>query len=246
MVLTAIAAGGVLVQNGISILGTRMGAAGHRIRVRVAGPAHSPPADADDKNPRQTRDSGGLRRPVTRFVIAAAVILVAAPNLASSGAELARQWGIASGFFGGVPGGGNPLPEVAVVGAAIRAGAHTLAVSNVLGSNCFSMVVLLVLDIADGAESLPVGTGRGIAVGAVFAIVLSVDVRRWLVLHVPGNPLIQRDWMTAKWRRGAGITRYFGAGPGKEYGCLRQRDGSAIWRRVRAGPWFTDRTVRHV
>jgi cation:H+ antiporter len=179
MALTGVAAAGVLAGQeytvfGIGwapltiglgyVLGVRLI---HTNRERNEAQPERAPSTAD-------KSSGGLRRPVIGFVVAAAVILVAAPYLARSGAELAGKWGIASGFFGVVfLAAATSLPEVAVVGAAVKAGAYTLAVGNVFGSNCFNMMVLLVLDIVDGADSLLAGTEPGVVVGAVFAIMLT-------------------------------------------------------------------------
>jgi cation:H+ antiporter len=127
-----------------------------------------------DEKASENKASGGLRKPVIGFVAAAAVILIAAPFLARSAATLAEEWGIASGFFGMVfLAAATSLPEVAVVWAALKAGAYTLAVGNLFGSNCFNMVVFLVLDVVDGGGPLLATAEPGVIVGALFAIVLT-------------------------------------------------------------------------
>lgn len=114
-----------------------------------------------------------LRGPIVRFSIAAVAVLSAAPFLASSGSQLATQWGIASGFFGMLfLALATSLPEATVVVAAMKAGSHDLAVGNLLGSNCFNMAVLVVLDVADGSGALLARVDPGIALGALAAILL--------------------------------------------------------------------------
>jgi cation:H+ antiporter len=132
------------------------------------------PADEPDPATSQKPDDGrSLKRAITGFIIATALILVAAPSLARSAATLAEQWGISSGFFGVVfLAAATSLPEVSVVSAAIRAGSYTLAVGNLLGSNCFNMVILLVLDIVDGSGALLARVEPGVVMGAIFAILL--------------------------------------------------------------------------
>jgi cation:H+ antiporter len=179
MALTGVAAAGVLAGQEYTVFGIgwaplTIGLA-YVLGVRLIHTNRERSEAEPERAPSTTdKSSGGLRRPVIGFVVAAAVILVAAPYLARSAAELAEQWGIASGFFGVVfLAAATSLPEVAVVGAAVKAGAYTLAVGNVFGSNCFNMMVLLVLDVVDGADSLLAGTEPGVVVGAVFAIMLT-------------------------------------------------------------------------
>lgn len=126
--------------------------------------------DSDD------RESRRVKRPAIGFAAAAAAILVAGPYLARSSGELAQQWGIASGFFGMVfLAAATSLPEVAVVWTAIKGGAYTLGVGNIFGSNCFNMMVLPMLDIIDGSGSILGQAEPGIAIGAVFAIILTAQ-----------------------------------------------------------------------
>jgi cation:H+ antiporter len=83
-------------------------------------------------------------RPELRFAVmgfggSALIILIAAPFLAASAAELADSLGISHGFGGmlflAIT---TSLPEAAVSYGSVRAGAYNLAVGNLLGSNCFS------------------------------------------------------------------------------------------------------------
>ena len=56
--------------------------------------------------------------------------------------------------------------------ASIRRGAFDLAVGNLRRSNCFNMLVLCALDIADGPGSLLAQVESGIVIGAAFSITL--------------------------------------------------------------------------
>lgn len=124
----------------------------------------------------ERKASGSIKRPAIGFAVAAAAILAAGPFLARSAGALAEQWGIATGFFGMVfLATATSLPEVAVVWAAIRTRAYTLAVGNIFGSNCFNMVLLLFLDIANGGGNVLSQADPGMIVGAVFAIVLTAQ-----------------------------------------------------------------------
>lgn len=178
--LTAIAAAGVVAGQDIVLFGIGWAplalGAGYILGVRLIHTTRDRTPDAQAAASRVPGEAGGLRAPVIGFAISAAVILVAAPYLASSADQLARQWGIASGFFGLVfVAAATALPEVAVVGAAIKAGAYTLAVGNLFGSNCFNMTILIVLDVVDGAPSILANAEAGVIVGAVFAILLTAQ-----------------------------------------------------------------------
>lgn len=176
--LTAVAAGGIVAGQDFVLFGAGWApltiAAAYVLGVRLIHTNRG--AGASESNPVSSgRDAGqGILRPAIGFGIAAGAILIAGPYLARSAGELAEKWGIASGFFGMVfLAAATSLPEVAVVTAAMRAGAYTLAVGNIFGSNCFNMVVLVVLDFVDGPGALLAQAEPGIIVGAVFAIILT-------------------------------------------------------------------------
>ncbi len=132
---------------------------------------HAETADGPDAGRRNA-----LRGAAIGFVLAALVILFAARYLASSAATIAQQLGISSGFVGMVLlAVTTSLPEVTVSIAAVRSGSYDLAVGNLLGSNCFNMAILFVLDLVDGPGPLLAHVGPGLTIGALFAILLSVQ-----------------------------------------------------------------------
>jgi cation:H+ antiporter len=141
-------------------------------------------------------------RPELRFAVmgfggSALIILIAAPFLAASAAELADSLGISHGFGGmlflAIT---TSLPEAAVSYGSVRAGAYNLAVGNLLGSNCFNMAVLVPLDFVEGPGSMLAGVESALAVGGLFAVLLTalamLDVmnkaerRIWILEPGPG------------------------------------------------------------
>jgi cation:H+ antiporter len=92
---------------------------------------------------------GALRRAVLQFVLAAVVILGAAPVFAWSAKGVAEITGLGATFTGTLlVGFATSLPELVSTLAAVRMGAFDLAVGNLFGSNAFNMVIFAVLDPA--------------------------------------------------------------------------------------------------
>lgn len=120
------------------------------------------------------RHAAPLRRSLLGFALSALVILIAAPSLARSGAVLADQLGLSTGFVGLLlVAFATSLPEVAVSVESIRHEAYDLTVGNLLGSNCFNMAVLVVLDAADGRGSLLAASDGTTLIGAVFVMLMT-------------------------------------------------------------------------
>lgn len=137
-------------------------------RNREAPPFRTPGQVAETRPSRKD-----VRRAIVGFAVAALVILVAAPYLASSSAELADQLSISQGFAGMIfLAVTTSLPEAAVSYASVRTGAYNLAVGNLLGSNCFNMAALVPLDLVDGPGAMLRGVDPGLVVGALFGVLL--------------------------------------------------------------------------
>lgn len=114
-----------------------------------------------------------LRKAAVGFALSALVILFAARYVASSAGEIAELLGISSGIIGLVLVAlTTSLPEVTVSIAAMRSGSYDLAVGNVLGSNCFNIAILFILDLVDGPGAILGRVSPSLLVGAVFAILL--------------------------------------------------------------------------
>jgi cation:H+ antiporter len=180
--LTAIAAAGILTDSTVSLLGVGWAPlviagsylGGMRLLHANRGePPFSSIRDMTDAGDATVREPGSLVRPAVGFTIAALAILAAAPFLASSAATIAEQLGVTTGVVGvALLAVTTSLPEVSVTAASMRSGSYGLAVGNLLGSNCFNMALLLVLDLADGGGPLLAGVGPSVLVSALFAIVL--------------------------------------------------------------------------
>lgn len=176
--LTAIAAAGV-VSSGFSLAGLAWPTvaiafaygAGMRLlhRNRPEPPFRSPEDVATAR-----RRAVPLRRAIVGFGLSTLVILVAAPWLARSGADLAGQLGLSTGFVGLVLVAlATSLPELAVSVESIRNKAYDLTVGNLLGSNCFNMAALVILDVADGPGSLLARSDGTALIGALFGILMT-------------------------------------------------------------------------
>jgi cation:H+ antiporter len=114
-----------------------------------------------------------LRQAQIGFVLAAAMIVVAGPQLASSADALAEQTGLGETFFGTFALAlVTSLPELAVSVSALRIGAQNLAIANLLGSNATNMALLLPLDIAYRDGPLLAQSDPGVLVAAGAAVLL--------------------------------------------------------------------------
>lgn len=103
----------------------------------------------------------------------AAVILLSGWALALSGEALAEQTGLGSSFVGvALVAMSTSLPELSTALAAVRAGNHEMAVSNILGTNCLEMALFLVADIAfRGGPILAATDASGMLAAAMGLIV---------------------------------------------------------------------------
>lgn len=104
-----------------------------------------------------------LKGAIVGYVVAAAVILVAAPLLSRAAGNLAEQTGLGGTFFGSTfVALSTSLPEVVTTFTAVRIRALDLAMGNILGSNSFNMVIFIPLDLAfDGSLFAAVSPSHG-------------------------------------------------------------------------------------
>ena len=92
------------------------------------------------------------RRAYSVFLVSAAAVIGLGVWLAGIGDRLSAETGLSRSFVGSLfLAISTSLPEVASSLAAIQIGAIDLAISNVLGSNLFNVMLLAVYDLADGA-----------------------------------------------------------------------------------------------
>jgi cation:H+ antiporter len=121
---------------------------------------------------------GSLRRDLVTFGLAAVAILVSGPSLAISAQGIAEETGIAQTFIGiTLLAVATSLPELVASLAAIRIGAHDLAVGNLFGSNAFNMTIVLWVDLAytDGPVLDAISIGQMVpGIGAILMMALAI------------------------------------------------------------------------
>jgi cation:H+ antiporter len=132
-----------------------------------------------------------------RFAIATLVVLVAGAWLPEVADRLAHATGLTRSFVGTLwLAFATSLPEIAVTLSALRLGALDLAISNLLGSNLFNVVVLAVDDAAYVrgpllADAAPVHVGTAVA-----AIVMTGLVMIGFVMRPQGRVLRMLSWVS--------------------------------------------------
>lgn len=100
--------------------------------------------------PRRQRAPGGhgTSRLLLAFAACAAVVALAGWMLAGSGMVLVERTGLSAGIVGGIfIAVATSLPELVVAVTAIRAGALTLAVGDIVGGNAFDTLFVAISDI---------------------------------------------------------------------------------------------------
>jgi cation:H+ antiporter len=119
---------------------------------------------------------GSWQRPALGFITAAAVIVIVGPYLAHAAGQIADASGLGKTFVGTtLVALSTSLPELVTSLAALRMGAHDLAIGNVLGSNAFNMMLLVPLDLAHKGPILA-DVSKGHAVTCLAAIVATLVV----------------------------------------------------------------------
>jgi cation:H+ antiporter len=79
--------------------------------------------------------------------LSALAILAAGWALAQTGDALSEQTGLGASFIGvALVAGSTSLPELSTALAAVRAGNHQMAVSNILGTNCLEVALFFLAD----------------------------------------------------------------------------------------------------
>ncbi len=133
-------------------------------------PPFRDPAEIAAAPPRR----GTLGAASARFAAAALLVLVAAPFLAAATAAIAAGLGLSHGFAGVVIlAVVTSLPEAIVTFASLRTGSYDLAIGNLLGSNCFNMAAITILEVADGRGSVLADADPELPVAALTGVLLT-------------------------------------------------------------------------
>lgn len=110
------------------------------------GPSEAAPVVAESNAPTTERPLAWL---CLGFAASALVVVAGGLSLALSADALAEATGLGHTFVGSIlVAAATSMPELATTVAAARQGAFDIAVGNVLGSNTFNMLILLLSDIA--------------------------------------------------------------------------------------------------
>jgi cation:H+ antiporter len=131
------------------------------------------------------------------FAACAIVILITGPFLAHAADQLAEKSGLGGTFVGTtLVAFSTSLPELVSSFAALRMGAHDLAIGNIFGSNAFNMILLAPLDIVHpGSLLAAVSPGHVITCLAV-VLATQVAVMGQLYRVESKTPLIEPDaWL---------------------------------------------------
>jgi cation:H+ antiporter len=108
------------------------------------------------------------------FGLATLILVVVAPFLVSSSADIAEITGLGTGFVGIVlVGMVTSLPEMVTTIAAARMGAYDLAVGNLFGSNVFNMFALGLTDLFMTSGRFIGVIDRNFAVAGMLGLILT-------------------------------------------------------------------------
>lgn len=138
-----------------------------------------------------------LTRPVVGFVTAAVAIIISGPYLSDAAGQIAEFSGLGKTFVGTtLVAFSTSLPELVSSLAALKLGAHDLAIGNVFGSNAFNMILFVPLDfVHPGPLFAAVSVGHAVtAVAAIGATMVVVIGQLYQVER--RTPLIEPDaWL---------------------------------------------------
>lgn len=118
----------------------------------------------------------GRGRLATRIAVSSALVAVAGWGVAETGVDIAGRTGLSETFVGALlTAFVTSLPELVVSVAAVRAGALTLAVGNIVGGNSFEVLVVAGSDFVyrDGSILHTATAGQELLV-ALTAVLMSV------------------------------------------------------------------------
>lgn len=128
--------------------------------------------------------SSAWYQPALGFIAAAAVIVLAGPYLAHASGQIADASGLGKTFVGTtLVAFSTSLPELVASLAALRMGAHDLAIGNVFGSNAFNVLLLIPLDLAHKGPLLA-SVSKGHTITCLAAIVGTLVVVLGQLYHV--------------------------------------------------------------
>lgn len=136
-----------------------------------------------------------LKQALMGYSMASVVIVAMGIWLPHLGVQIARAMGWSSSFVGTLfVAMATSLPELATTWGAIRIGAVDLAFGNLLGSNLFDVLILVLDDVAYAPGPIWAVVAPVHAVSAVTAALMSAAV----IVALASRPM-QRVWRMASW-----------------------------------------------
>lgn len=138
-----------------------------------------------------------LRQAIHRYIIAAAIVVIAGIALPFVGVQLAETMGWHNTFVGTLfVAGATSLPEAAVTISALRIGALDMAIANLMGSNLFNILILAFDDLLFFEGPLLSHVSPMHAMSAMSAVIMSGIVIIGL-LYRPRTALFRRiGWIS--------------------------------------------------
>ncbi|WP_173917824.1 sodium:calcium antiporter [Halobacillus sp. Marseille-Q1614] len=126
-----------------------------------------------------------FRQSIWQFILAAAAIMVMGSILTITAEEIATITGLGASFVGSfLVAISTSLPDAVSVGTALKMRNYNLAISSLLGSNAFNLIILAFTDIfyirgrlleQAGPSNLITG---GVSIGFILLIIYSISRRR--------------------------------------------------------------------
>ena len=136
----------------------------------LQGNSAPPPPDASEMDSKLP----ALWKALLGFSVATAILVVVAPLLVSSSAQIAEITGLGAGFVGIIlVGMVTSLPEMVTTISAARMGAYDLAVGNLFGSNVFNMFALGLTDLFLTSGRFIGAIDRNFAVAGMLSLILT-------------------------------------------------------------------------
>jgi cation:H+ antiporter len=135
------------------------------------------------------------RRAYAVFILSSLAVVGLGIWLASIGDRLSAETGLSRSFVGNLfLAVSTSLPEVAASLAAVRIGAIDLAISNVLGSNLFNVMILFIYDLADGPANFWAALSPTHAFAAVAAIMMTGVAMVSLIYRASPRTPFRLNW----------------------------------------------------
>lgn len=139
------------------------------------------PADVDrKKHDAQAVESAAdtkhesLAMLIGKLTAVAAIIFSAGFSLSMTGDALSEQTGLGTSFVGFLLVGiSTSLPELSTITAAIRMNRHEMAVGDILGSNVFNLLLILLTDVVYDGDPVLNHVGRFEIVACLLGIVMT-------------------------------------------------------------------------